>query len=181
MAISRTKKEQIVAELIEIIRNYPYLYFVDLAGAKTQELTELRKKLAQLGAGYLRVKKTLLQLALRRTQVELPGMESYLGSIGLVYTKQNEFEVVKLINEFIKENNPKIKLKDSLALLSAFFEKLFLDKEQTYRLTQIPSREVLRGQLVNLLSSPLAQLAQTLNQVLVQFLITLKEIEKTKS
>ncbi|MEW5805335.1 MAG: 50S ribosomal protein L10 [Patescibacteria group bacterium] len=181
MAITRNKKEQTVKELTKIFKDYPYLYFVDLANVKTQELTQLRNTLLELGASYLMVKKNLLQIALRQSGLELSGLDQYSGSVGVVYSKDNELKVVKAISEFIKENNPKIKLKNSLSLLAGFFEKAFLDKEQANRLAKIPTREVLYGQTVNLLISPISGFAQTLNQVLVQFLMTLKEVEKTKS
>jgi len=180
MAISYDKKQTIVKDLDKILKDYQYVYFVDLANAKTLALTAFKKMILGLGAKYKVVKKNLLKIALRENKIEFPGIDDYSGSFGLVYTKENEMEVAKAVDKFIKENNPKVKLKDSLSILAAIFEKAFMPKDQVQKLVRIPSKEVLRSQLVNVLISPVSGLAYVLSGTMQKFLLTLKEIEKAK-
>ncbi len=180
MAISYDKKQTIVKDLDKILKDYQYVYFVDLANAKTLALTAFKKMILGLGAKYKVVKKNLLKIALRENKIEFPGIDDYSGSFGLVYTKENEMEVAKAVDKFIKENNPKVKLKDSLSILAAIFEKAFMPKDQVQKLIRIPSKEVLRSQLVNVLISPVSGLAYVLSGTMQKFLLTLKEIEKAK-
>ncbi|KKT86253.1 MAG: 50S ribosomal protein L10 [Parcubacteria group bacterium GW2011_GWA1_Parcubacteria_45_10] len=181
MAISYDKKQTIVKDLDKILKDYQYVYFVDLANAKTLALTAFKKMILGLGAKYKVVKKNLLKIALRENKIEFPGIDDYSGSFGLVYTKENEMEVAKAVDKFIKENNPKVKLKDSLSILAAIFEKAFMPKDQVQKLVRIPSKEVLRSQLVNVLISPVSGLAYVLSGTMQKFLLTLKEIEKAKA
>ena len=181
MAISYDKKQTIVKDLDKILKDYQYVYFVDLANAKTLALTAFKKMILGLGAKYKVVKKNLLKIALRENKIEFPGIDDYSGSFGLVYTKENEMEVAKAVDKFIKENNPKVKLKDSLSILAAIFEKAFMPKDQVQKLIRIPSKEVLRSQLVNVLISPVSGLAYVLSGTMQKFLLTLKEIEKAKA
>ncbi|HCI05324.1 MAG: ribosomal protein L10, large subunit ribosomal protein L10 [Parcubacteria group bacterium GW2011_GWC1_45_9] len=181
MAISRDKKQTIIKDLEKIINDYAYVYFVDLASAKTLPLTVFKKAISGLGAKYKVVKKNLLKIALKKNNFEFPEFDNYSGSFGIVYTNENEMELVKGIDKFIKENNPKIKIKDSLSILAAIFEKAFMPKDKAVKLAKIPSKEILRAQLVNVLISPVAGLAYVLSGTMQNLLLTLKEVEKKKS
>ena len=59
--------------------------------------------------------------------------------------------------------------------------KVLWDRSQAIRLSQIPTKEVLRGQLVNVLAQPMIGLAYVLAGTIQKFLLTLKEIEKSKA
>jgi ribosomal protein L10 len=54
------------------------------------------------------------------------------------------------------------------------------ESEKIIQLSKIPSVIVLKSQLVNMISYPLVSLENVLNQITLRFLLTLKEIEKTK-
>ncbi len=180
MAVSFNKKEDIVKELNEILKNHPYVYFVDFANAKTLALTAFKKAILALGARHKVVKKNLLKIALRENKMEFPGIDDYAGSFAVVYTKENEIEVAKAVDGFIKENNPKVKTRNSLSILAAIFGKTFMPKTEAQKLAKIPSKEVLRGQLVNVLISPISGLAHLLTGTIQNLLLTLKEIERAK-
>jgi len=181
MAISYDKKQTIVKELDKIFKDYQYVYFVDFANAKTLSLTAFKKMIFGLGAQHKVVKKNLLKIALRENKIEFPGIDDYSGSFGVVYTKENEMELAKAVDKFIKENNPKVKVKGSLSMLAAILGKTFMSKAEAQKLAGIPSKEVLRGQLVNVLISPVSGLVYVLSGAIQKFLMTLKEIEKSKA
>lgn len=180
MAITRTKKEEIVKQVNEILQNNQVLLFVDFSKAKTQMIIEFKKALKELGASYLLIKKNLLKIALNQAELGSEWVDAYQGSFGLVYAENEEqqIELAKAVQKFIKDNGPQVKLKDSLTVLSGLVSKEFWQGEQVLRLAQIPSLEVLQGQLVNLLSQPMGGLVYGLSGILQNFLLTLKEIEK---
>lgn len=180
MAITRQKKETVLKDLGKILKDHQYLYFVDLANAKTLAMTAFKKELGKLGAGYLMVKKNLLRIALQENKLDFPDFSKYSGSFGVIYAKGNEMDVAKLIEKFVKENTPKTKIKDSLTILAAIFENAFMPKEKAQKLAKIPSKEVLHGQLVNVLISPVSGLAYVLAGSIQKLLLTLKEIEKSR-
>lgn len=180
MAITRQEKETIIKDLNKIFKDHQYLYFVDLANAKTLALTAFKKMILSLGAKYKVVKKNLLKIGLKESKIEFPSIDDYMGSFGVVYTNENEIDVAKAIDKFIKNNSPQAKIKDSLSVLAAVFEKTFIKKDDAKKLSRIPSKEVLRGQLVNVLISPVAGLAHVCSGTIQKFLMTLKEIENSR-
>jgi large subunit ribosomal protein L10 len=182
MAISKAKKQTIVQKTNEVIKS-PMLFFVDFSRAKTQMVDEFKKAIKDLGAIYTIVKKNLLKVSLKAENRDIAWLDSFPGTVGMVYASSTDkqVELAKAIQKFVKDNNSKVKTKDSLTVISAYFGAELWPKDQVVRLAQIPSKEVLQGQLVNIISYPIAGFAQVLAGAVQNFLLTLKEIEKTKS
>ena len=182
MAISKIKKQETVSSLKNIINNNQFLVFVDLSSVKTNNILKFKKDLKALDANYLVTKKNLLIVVLKQLNIDYSWLENYLGSIGIVYSKSldKEIEITKLIFAFIKDNLSKVKSKDSLRVVEGLMSQSLWESEKIVQLSKIPSIVVLKSQLVNVVSSPLASFENVLNQVIIKFLLTLKEIEKTK-
>ena len=182
MAISKTKKQEIVKQVTDILKKNALFFFVDFSNAKTSMVLEMKKIIQDLGASYLVVKKNLLRVALEHTKQSGDWLGDHAGSFGIVYaeSEDKQVEIAKAMQQFVKSNSSKIKIKDSLSVLGGLLNNVFWDKSQVIRLSQIPTKEVLRGQLVNVLAQPMIGLAHVLSGTIQRFLLTLKEIEKTK-
>jgi ribosomal protein L10 len=181
MAISKAKKQTIVQKTNEVIKN-PLLFFVDFSSAKTQMVNEFKKAIKDFGAVYTIVKKSLLKISLKNENRDTGWLDNFSGTLGMVYASSadKQVELAKAIQKFVKDNNTKVKIKDSLTVVGAYFDSELWPKDQVVRLAQISSREVLQGQLVNIISYPIASFARVLAGVMQNFLLTLKEIEKAK-
>ncbi|KKU10833.1 MAG: 50S ribosomal protein L10 [Spirochaetes bacterium GWB1_48_6] len=182
MAISRAKKETIVKRTGEILKS-SLLFFVDFSRAKTGMINEFKKTIREFGGTYTIVKKTLIKVALKDSDRAVEWVDAHSGTMGMVYaqTSDTQIELAKAIQKFIKDNNGKVKTKDALMIVGGYVEADFWDRQQVVRLAQIPTKDVLQGQLVNIVSYPLAGFVRTLAGILQQFMLTLKEIERTKS
>jgi len=177
MAISRAKKETIVKRTGEILKS-SLLFFVDFSRAKTGMINEFKKTIREFGGTY-----TLIKVALKDSDRAVEWVDAHSGTMGMVYaqTSDTQIELAKAIQKFIKDNNGKVKTKDALMIVGGYVEADFWDRQQVVRLAQIPTKDVLQGQLVNIVSYPLAGFVRTLAGILQQFMLTLKEIERTKS
>ncbi|MBI2098017.1 MAG: 50S ribosomal protein L10 [Candidatus Vogelbacteria bacterium] len=151
MALKKEQKEKIVASLKEKIAAAKSLVFVNFHGLNVAAATALRRTLKERGVGYTVVKKTLL----RRVLPEMPALG---GEVAIAYGA-DPFLPAKRIYEF------QSKIKDGLNILGGVFEKRFLSAEAMIAIAQIPSREVLYGQLVLMLSWPLRGLAVVIDQI----------------
>lgn len=180
MAITKQQKEKILAELEMVISENPIIFLVDFSRAKTLDVTDFKRKLLALGAGYRVVKKTLIKRVFDAHSLAFPDWETYIGSFGIVYARKNEIDVAKAVRAFVTATASKVKQKDSLAVLGGFMDKAFLVKAQVAMLAQIPPREILIGQLVNVIASPLSGLVYALQYNLQNFVMTVKAIEGTK-
>lgn len=182
MAISKIKKQKIVSNLKNIISNNQFLVFVDFSSIKANNLLKFKKDLKNLDANYLVTKKNLLIVVLKQLNIDYSWLENYLGSIGIVYSKSldKEIEISKLIFAFIKDNLSQVKSRDFLKVVKGLVSQELWESEKIIQLSKIPSVIVLKSQLVNMISYPLVSLENVLNQITLRFLLTLKEIEKTK-
>lgn len=182
MAISKIQKQKIVNKLKDIITSNQFLVFVDFSNIKTNNLLKFKKDLKSLDANYLVVKKNLLIIVLKQLNIDSSWLENYLGSIGIIYSKSldKEIEITKLVFAFIKDNLTKVKDKDSLKVVKGLISQEFWELEKIIQLSKIPSIFVLKSQLVNVISSPLSSFENVLYQIIIKFLLTLKEVEKIK-
>jgi large subunit ribosomal protein L10 len=173
MAISRLKKEKIVKEIGDLLKDARVVFLVDFIGVKTAKINILRQSLKKLDANYKVIKKTLAELAFKGTDLNFSSFLDHSGSLALISANENEVEISKAIAEFKKEN-------ESLAVVGGFLGKEFLSKERISFLAKIPSREVLLTQLAIMLASPMQGLVLVLNSNLQKFVLTLKAIERSK-
>lgn len=180
MAITRQRKEQIVSQVKEILQNKPVVFFVDFASAKTSMVLKFRRTIKELGGQYLVVKKNLLGVALKELKMEYEWLLGHSGSLGILYAESDErqVEMAKAARDFIKENTAQVKIKDSLNIVGGFMGKVFWQKDQVIRLSEVPPRETLYGQLVNVMISPLGGFVFGLNSIIRQFLLVLEGIER---
>lgn len=180
MAITKQQKEQVLKELETIVSENPTIFLVDFSRAKTLDITVFKRALATIGAGYRVVKKTLIKRIFDAHGLAFPSWETYIGSFGIVYAKQNEIDVAKAVRAFVTTTAGKVKQKDSIGIIGGFMDSAFLEKAQVTMLAQIPPREALLGQLVNVIASPMIGLVYALQYNLHNFVMTVKAIEGAK-
>ncbi len=172
MAITKEKKEEILKNLQENMEAAKVIIFVNFHGLNVAAATELRDILRKTGAKYLIAKKTLLRRALESfgLEGEIPELE---GEVAAAFSEGDPAACAKELKNFAKKN--------SIKLLGGVFENKVVGKETIVMLANIPSREVLLGQLVNVINSPIQGLVGTLNGVTRNFVGVLNEIKNSRS
>ncbi|ASJ10157.1 acidic ribosomal protein P0 [Thermococcus sp. P6] len=101
--VAEWKKKE-VEELADIIKRYPVIALVDVAGVPAYPLSKMRENLR--GKALLRVSRnTLIELAIKRAAQELndPDLEKLIdhieGGAGILATEMNPFKLYKLLEE----------------------------------------------------------------------------------
>lgn len=172
MAISREKKESIVRELNERLRQVRTLLFTNYQGLPVKDLGKFRKILKGEGIDFLVVKKTLLARVFKESRIPINARELD-GQLAIVLGYQDEVKTPKLIYEFSKENN-------NLKILGGFFDGKNITKEEVIAFAKLPSREELLWKFIFVVSSPLTNLANVLQgniRNLVAVLSNIKTID----
>ncbi|OGC81094.1 50S ribosomal protein L10 [Candidatus Adlerbacteria bacterium RIFCSPLOWO2_01_FULL_51_16] len=161
MAITRQKKEEVVAKAQDIFAKAKTVVFANFKGLTVAEVSELRKTLRAQGVGYSVAKKTLLRRALLGTKIEgtLPALE---GEIAIAHG-EDELAPARELAVFIK------KFSGHLAFVGGIFGGKFVDKAEITSISAIPGMETLRAQFVQLINSPIQR-----------FAVVMSEIAKTK-
>lgn len=159
MALTKQKKQDIVANLKESLKGAESVTFVNFHGLGVTETNEMRSALSEQSVGYSVVRKTLAKRALEDTKVEgeMPQLE---GELAIAYGP--ETAPAREVYAFQK------KYEDKVSILGGIFEGRYLGKEEMLEIAQIPSIEVLRGMFVNLINSPIQRIAIVLNQIAME-------------
>ena len=151
----RPEKSSIVSEVQQRLNVSPYLILVNYAGLKVSQFTELRHRLQGVKSECRVVKNTLLRRALQGEN--LPDLELHLnGQSAVVLGEKDVVAACKVLKNFQKEfSKPEIRI--------GILDRAVISKEQVLELAELPSREVLLGKILGLLSAPATKLVQILN------------------
>jgi large subunit ribosomal protein L10 len=155
MAITKEKKSEIIAKVKEIVSKGKTIVFVNFHGLTVAGINELRRNLRAKRIGYYVAKKTLIKRAFDGSPITgvLPELD---GEVAVAYG-EDALAPVKEIYDFHKKNTEVIKI------IGGVFEGAYAEAEKMLALAKIPSREVLLGQFVNVINSPIQGLVIALD------------------
>ncbi|MEW6685901.1 MAG: 50S ribosomal protein L10 [Candidatus Edwardsbacteria bacterium] len=168
----KLEKENKIEALTVKFKKAKVVYLTDFTGLNVAQITELRKKMRQVGIDYQVTKNTFASLAARQTGYDL--LVSYFdGPTGLVFGVEDPIITAKVLLDFIKlYEKPKIK--------AGFTDGRLLSPEEIKNLSTLPSKTVLLSQVVSGLQAPLVKFVGVLQGILRNFLFTLEEIRTHK-
>jgi large subunit ribosomal protein L10 len=142
------------AETIEALRQRlggaTAAVLTEYRGLTVQQLSELRKQLRAASAEYRVVKNRLARVAIEGSP--LASLRPHLtGPIGVVIARKDPAAVAKALQGFVKTN-------PALQLRVGVVDGQLLDSQGLKAVADLPTRDVLRGQVVGALQGPLQQL-----------------------
>jgi large subunit ribosomal protein L10 len=158
MAISKDKKREIVAKLVDAFKEASSIAFVGFTKLTVADASKMRTQLRDADVQYYVAKKTLIKKALEGQGYtgELPALP---GEVAVAWTASDVTAPTRGVYEFGK------KLKGALVLLGGVFEGGFITAEKAVAIATIPSMQVLRGMFVNVINSPIQGLVVALDKI----------------
>ena len=155
MAITRQKKEEIIAKVGDIAKSAKTLVFANFKGLTVAEQNEMRKAFRTQGIGYTVAKKSLLRRALdaAKYQGDAPALD---GEIALAYGT-DELAPARELAVFVK------KFGEHLAFAGGVFGGKYVGRDEITSIAAIPGLDSLRAQFVQLINSPLQRFAVVLH------------------
>ena len=151
--MDRTEKREFVASLAAVFAETSMVVVTRNDGLTVADVTELRRRVLAAGATYKVAKNRLADLALAGTQFE--GIKPLLKGPTAISWADEPVAVAKVLVEFAKTN-------DKLVLLGGSLGSQTLNVEGVKALAELPSLDVLRAQLVGLISTPATRIAGVL-------------------
>lgn len=146
MAVSREKKEQLVADYVDKLSRSNAVFLTDYRGLTVSEMESLRAKIREAGGGFSIVKNTLAARALEAASLPVPeDMLKGPTAIGLVYEEAPA--VAKVLTDFAKDT-------EILQVKGGIMEGNVLSPKQISSLASMPPREVILAQLLGLIQQP---------------------------
>ncbi len=152
----RPEKASIVEDLVSRFQKSPFLIITDYHGLKVDQFSDLRTRLAGVGARYTVVKNTFLNRASR--ELGYPDLTSSLsGQTAIVTGDKDVSAAAKVLRTFATESK-------KLAVRAGVVDSSLFSDKQIEALADLPSKEVLQAQLLGLLQTPAIQLLRTINE-----------------
>lgn len=158
MAISKDKKQQLVADLNEILSDAKMTVFAKYQGLSVSELQELRHLARENNVKIKIVKNRLVRVAMGEIAVYKDTDTSALEG-QLLYAISNDDEVApaQVLAKFAKEHQ-------ALELKGAFSaEGKSLNEQEVVELSKLPSKDQLIGQVVNMLTGTVNDVTNALS------------------
>ena len=158
MAISKDKKQQLVADLNEILSDAKMTVFAKYQGLSVSELQELRHLARENNVKIKVVKNRLVRVAMGEIAVYKDTDTSALEG-QLLYAISNDDEVApaQVLAKFAKEHQ-------ALELKGAFSaEGKNLNEQEVVEPSKLPSKDQLIGQVVNMLTGTVNDVTNALS------------------
>ncbi|WP_119072310.1 50S ribosomal protein L10 [Aggregatilinea lenta] len=156
MAITKKRKEELVAEYVDLLQQSNGVVIAEYRGMTVKQLDALRAKLRENNSSFTVTKNTLLKIALNEVGMAIP--ENLLkGPAALISATEDLATMVKTILDFSNTQELLI-VKGGVVGTSVFHE------DQLEAISELPSLDVLRSQLLGMVTMPLAQLAGLLEE-----------------
>jgi large subunit ribosomal protein L10 len=147
-------------------------FIVGYSRISVPQLSIFRSNLNASTARLMVVKNSILSRVFKSK-----GMDELIslleGPCGIIWTKGDPVGVAKVIFNFAKEN-------EGLKIKGGILKNRVLSSEEVKQLALLPSREVLYGQLTQLLKAPVYQLLLTLKEVPRRLIWVLSSIKDKK-
>jgi large subunit ribosomal protein L10 len=172
MALTRTDKEQLLAEYENGLAQAPHAFLLGYQGITVPQVTELRNKVRASGGEYVVVKNTL---ALRAIDSKALSQlkEHFVGPTAVVFSQNDPVALAKALTDSVKDI-PALQFKAGLV------EGRAIAADQIKDIASLPSREQLIAKLLFLLQSPVTRFARVLAAVPQSFVMVLDQVRKIK-
>jgi large subunit ribosomal protein L10 len=170
--MNREEKAAAVAEIAESIKEADAVFAVDYRGISVPQAAELRTRLRDVDATFRVVKNSLTERAV--DDVGADALKVLLeGPTALTFVRGDAALAAKALQTFRRETD-RLEFKGGLLGAEA------LDSEQILALARLPARDVLYGQLVGVVASPITGLVRTLNALIAGLALQLGQIAEKK-
>jgi large subunit ribosomal protein L10 len=169
--MKRNEKEQIVAQVADLISNSSSLFFTDFTGMTVAESNELRREFQKNGVKYRVVKNTLMKKAMQTYSSDQTVYQYMVGQTGIAFGKDDPTAPAKVLKKFFDKNKkPATKV--------FVVEKQLFEGNRLAEFAAMPSKAEIISGVLGCLQSPIAGIAGSISAVIRDLVSVLDAVEK---
>jgi large subunit ribosomal protein L10 len=170
--MNREQKAVAIEEIATHIDESHAIFAVDYRGISVPQVAELRAKLRDADATFKVVKNSLTERAADQAGAET--LKEYLaGPTALTFVRGDVATAAKAIADYAKATQ-------LLPFKGGLMDGAVLDVDQLRSLSRLPSRDVLYGQLVGVVASPVGGLVRSLAALVGGLASALGQVQQKK-
>ena len=164
MTITKEKKHQLLAKYTNDLSGANNAVIVKQSGIPVTLANKIRMELKTADGEMNVIKKRIFLRALKDAGLEDVKVEALEGPVFALYSHENEFGPLKVINKYLKEFKKENKGSE-FTFLGGWFEKKWQDGEYVNDLANVPTKEELLSKLCYLFNYPLQSFACVLSEI----------------
>jgi len=154
LAISKQRKEDLVAQYVEWANRSQALIVTEYSGLSMKQIDDLRNKVRDAGGEFHVVKNTLGKVAFEEAGMNVP--EKLLeGSTAVTFAFKDAPIMAKVISDFARTS-------EFVKVKGGYLDKRAISASQVQSLADLPPLPVMRAQLLGVISAPASKLVRTL-------------------
>jgi large subunit ribosomal protein L10 len=170
--MNRDQKAAAIAEIAANIDESQAVFAVDYRGISVPQVAELRSKLREADATFKVVKNSLTERA--ADEVGATTLKELLeGPTALTFVRGDIATAARAVADYGRATQ-------LLPFKGGLMDGAAIDPEQIRSLSRLPSREVLYGQLVGVVASPIGGLVRSLGGLLGGLAVALGQVQQKK-
>jgi large subunit ribosomal protein L10 len=148
---TKAQKQEALDRAKELLKTSQTLIFTDFSRISSEDLRQLRRRANEANAKMFVLKKRLLKIALKEKGID-PQLEDNKTSVGAIFSPSSIEDTSAPVFKFFKE----LKLENEKILGGwDLVKNEYLSGATVAMIGNLPPREVLLGQLVGMLASPI--------------------------
>jgi large subunit ribosomal protein L10 len=170
--MNREQKGAVIEEIAADIEASEAIFAVDYKGISVPQAAELRTKLREADATFKVVKNSLTELAADKAgRAEIKPL--LVGPTALTFVRGDAAVAAKAIADYARATQ-------LLPFKGGTMGTEVFDAAQIVSISRLPSREVLYGQLVGVVASPVSGLVRTLGALVGGLAVALGQVKEKK-
>ena len=156
MALTKEQKSEIIEQVKGKLEQYPIVYLTNCSGLSVEGVQDLRGKFREAQVEYQVVKNTLLKRAMDGVG-GFEGLYEYLEGPTAVALSEEPAAPARVMKKFLDDSSG-----DLPALKAAFVDGAVYDSSALAQLATLKSKDELIGEIIGLLTSPVANVVSAL-------------------
>jgi large subunit ribosomal protein L10 len=174
MSKTKNQKQSLIDVYKESLDQHPSFFILEPLAINPREATALKKDLAVLNSKYNLVKNSLFEKALEGNK--LPVISLGKGQHAIVFSGEQISETAKVVKK-----HASTKEKERLVIMGGILNGKEITSVQVNSLADLPSKDVLLAQLLNVMNGPVRNFLYVLKGNIKELTYVLKAIEEKKA
>lgn len=155
----RPEKQLLLDEIKDQIEKNDSFIIMRYVGLDSAATTNFRRQIGTLGGSVEVVRKRILVKAAQAAGMDL-SIDALPGHIGLVFAGEDALKTAKEVFKFKKDLN------NAIDVVGGRFDGRLYNAEEVEKLSDLPSMDVMRAQLLSVLEAPLSQTLAVMDSLL---------------
>lgn len=172
--MNREKKLEVINSLEKNFASNNAAFVVNFQGMNVAQMEELRRAIRRDGGSVQVAKARLTKRAYQLMNTEkTDGLDFFKNQVGLIFAPIDSSKFAKTIYAFSQKNV-------ALKVVGCIIGEHVYDRLSFVKIAQLPSREIILGQLFGVLKAPMRNCVGVLHMIFLRLLLVLRQVANNR-